>query len=180
MIDVCILQAKKYWQHSGEILSSRQAEHAISYLLNYLRINGTAEDDLTPFQLISELPIHQNSSIIFVSWGEELTEHSSIITELPLTHVDPITIDRSNENEKVIKQRIVNIVNHNNPSDSIALSTSDINLTPSGMASLFTSLRIVQQCYCQEHPEVISQVVVFGFPYLDTLKVSCISVLHIN
>ncbi|KAF0684630.1 Aste57867_23434 [Aphanomyces stellatus] len=95
---------KTYWQHSGEILSSRLAH----YILETTAAAAPKRLDGTP-------------------------AHAAL------------------------RDRVASLYTH--------VSACDVLLYPSGMAAIFAAFRMVQQRNTGR-----KQVVLFGFPYLDTLK----------
>jgi len=121
--------AKAYWQHCGEIISSRAAEAALKEL-------GAPLDEVTPRFSFSCKRV--SSSDILLSLVEDY---------------------RSVETETTISARISEILQQ-------PLEKNSVTLTVSGMASIYTALRLVQAVFGQQE----SKVVVFGFPYIDTLK----------
>lgn len=151
-------QAKTFWQHAGEILTSR-----VAY----------------------DLLVHYNMKIppitaLYSSTNEtqSLTDdtHSTITDNISSTSPTDATISsttsgsscsvsfRSIEAEETIKKRIGSIVNED---------TSSVLLTVSGMSSIYIALQLSQQLKMDQHCSIDKScidIVVFGFPYLDTLK----------
>jgi len=106
------VQAKAYWQHTGEVVSSRRAERALRQLGHH--VEAVVENDYCR--------------------GERC---SSVFTKL--------------------QERIA---------DWAKVEPDHVFLTPSGMSSIYTALRSARR-YCDT-----GTTVVYGFPYLDTLKLA--------
>ena len=171
-----LLQAKKYWQHSGEILSSRQADRILKVLEDdYLHIELLDCDThdqvaLTDKVQLSNLVELQKSFSIKVSLKQEVSFNQVLKEDLSgyeLQQLSPL----SSSTLKNVQERICSILNHEELDESRRILQSQVIITMSGMSSIFTAFRIIQQAYLREHPDQVSQIVVFGFPYLDTLKV---------
>jgi len=112
------MEAKAYWQHTGELVTSRRAEMALRDLgltVRHVTAAGTSH-------------------------------HAA-------HHLDPPVFYK-------LQQRIGHLT-HTPP--------STVHLVASGMASLFTALRAAQQ-RSMEQTGSGGTSIVFGFPYLDTLK----------
>lgn len=71
-----------------------------------------------------------------------------------------------------IKQRIIDIITADKSTSGII--QDDIQLTICGMASIFTALQVILNARKGLLSQEKTQIVVFGFPYLDTLKVTII------
>lgn len=134
------MQAKAYWQHAGEIISSRQAVEV-----------------LTALGLRAPAIWYQ---------GKEVSSNLSRETSKVNDTVTEITLDQS-ESSIIVKNRIVAIALPDlYPSMTPLDIDSVLTITVSGMTAIFTTLRLFQAY------SGMGKVVVFGFPYLDTLKVS--------
>ena len=126
-------KAKAYWQHTGEIISSRQGIVALKSL-------GI---DPPKFWTDGETAAVEEDDD---AWSAvDRTSVMSILKHRILSNALPVL------------------------ASSKTVETADplVSITVSGMASIFTALRLVQQS------RGVGVVVVFGFPYLDTLKVRC-------
>lgn len=105
----------------------------------------------------------------------------------------PITRDHSPSQQQlvvhstaqiVIKQRLANIINHDKvpTHDTIPIHIDDIQLTICGMAAIYTAFRLVQAAYHHDPTtaSIPGEIVVFGFPYLDTLKIMSRTEWHVG
>jgi len=121
-------KAKLYWQHAGEVTSSRLLARAL------LAYN------------ISPPPLRVKIGETF-----EIIEYNDIA----------INYNIYDELSNKIKTRIIESLDLN------PVNTKDhtVTLTVSGMSAIFNTLRLVRKI------KPIGKIVVFGFPYLDTLKI---------
>lgn len=137
---VYVPQAKSYWQHAGEIISSRQCVEALVAL-------GIEAPPL---------------------WYDGQVVASSPEVDSQYTSSENSANSLSNP-YKILKERILSIILSSDIAKCINLSDSDreatVTITLSGMAAIFSTLRLFQALSDK------GVVVVFGFPYLDTLKV---------
>lgn len=147
-------EAKAYWQHTGEIVSSRRAEQALKALGMDVRHRVTCGGAATP-----PLVRHESSSSSLDGDGDgsSITEngHGSSATIVN----DPFT---------ELRGRIGGWAN---------VPPENVVLTPSGMASIYTALRSARRYRFSKAPAGTGPAgagggrsIVFGFPYLDTLK----------
>lgn len=126
--------AKAYWQHTGELVSSRRAEKALNILgKNFSQRVTCCPIQGTPAVLHSCDPSNDSySASNGVSYHRQLQESIS-----SWTNVD----------------------------------TDNIFLVPSGMATIYKSLRSARRYQLQKDPSSLGGTsIVYGFPYLDTLK----------
>jgi len=130
--------AKSYWQHCGEIISSRVAHD----LLKHLNI---------------EIPY---VSVCFDRTVSMLSDSYNVLYPFCDSYA-------SLEIEKIIKSRIGDVVNED------VTIPGTITLTVSGMSAIYTALRLAQKTQQECHNLTPSSVdiVVFGFTYLDNLKI---------
>mmetsp|Transcript_6693 Transcript_6693/g.8458 ORF Transcript_6693/g.8458 Transcript_6693/m.8458 type:complete len:816 (+) Transcript_6693:12-2459(+) len=177
------IEAKSYWQHTGEVLSSRRAESALVQLgmcqdniQHKLRrvtpsFHKKADDDsnfsegdweICPFTNQRHLALFP-SVILYPSEIQPSDAHDQ--DEMSKTN-DAIS-QRGEQLHTLnpfegIKQRIASIV---------GTPSSSVFLTSSGMASIYAALRSARrrEILSSRSPGGGSSVV-FGFPYLDTLK----------
>jgi cystathionine gamma-synthase len=117
-------EAKAYWQHTGEIVSSRRAEVALCAL-------GVEVKHITP----------------------QLTASASTIVH----HVATANCDSVFGK---LQERIAKLTN---------VPPSHVHLVPSGMASIYMALRSSRRLKMEKKANG-GKSIVFGFPYLDTLK----------
>jgi cystathionine gamma-synthase len=130
------MEAKAYWQHCGELVSSRRAEQALRKLGEKIKKRVTCCPETgTP-------AIHHSSD-------DEAAETptSTSTTCSPFIQLQ----DRITEWTNV-------------PSDHVFL-------TPSGMSTMYKALRSSRRYQMEKDPSSRGGTsIVFGFPYLDTLK----------
>lgn len=145
------IQAKSYWQHTGEVVSSRRAEIALLEL------------DVSPEEIKRVTPdiIDAQSKTVEVEGSRTCPTTNKTYSCLHTSC--------SSGNDKVeVKERISSIVSQ---------QPSSVFLAPSGMAAIYQALRSARRrCLStndsNKHPSASSggTVIVYGFPYLDTLK----------
>jgi cystathionine gamma-synthase len=130
-------EAKAYWQHTGEIVSSRRAEIALSQL-GQLPLPQVCPQTTLNADIASPGPVYHSSHESCTSVFDLLRDRIASWTNVPKSHV---------------------------------------HLLPSGMASIYTALRmsrlvkLEQQKLSTGHQVLDGGTsIVFGFPYLDTLK----------
>jgi hypothetical protein len=141
---------KKFWQHAGEIVSSRLVEDA----LLSLEFGLSSEDWAVTARHNSAGLRLSASDAHMVEFKEKEkgrnSEESQSQSKSPLEAV----LD-------TIKARISSII-HEPP--------QQITICVSGMAAIFGALKCVQELD-RRNDCIPGKIVVFGFPYLDTLKV---------
>jgi cystathionine gamma-synthase len=119
--------AKAYWQHTGEVTTSRRAEYVLTKL------------GRTP-----------RKCVINTASTSKNIRHSSFAT---------------NDNSiSSLRQRI---------SEFASVPKHNVALVPSGMTALYTALRSARRRHFESNPTSPKgggKSIVFGFPYLDTLK----------
>ena len=119
------MAAKAYWQHTGEVVSSRRASYALQKMGVSLSKTVTEEE-----YVCHEHSLDSNSSTV----QEQLRERIAKWAGVP--------------------------------------SANSIFLVPSGMSAIYLALRSARRWHLEKHgPQNRGgSSVVFGFPYLDTLK----------
>ena len=135
-------KAKAFWQHTGEIISSRLAEAALQGLCTCGA--SCLSISVTP-KYSGGLRRCRSDSI-----NGGTSAPKSLPCHVALKYRGVIAQD-------VIKARIAAVVGE---------PSSSIYLTVSGMAAIYSTYRAVRILKGNSAP-----VVVFGFPYLDTLKI---------
>ena len=135
------MKAKTFWQHAGEILTSR-----VAY-------------DLLIFYGLQAPPI----TALYSNNDGRRCLSDKLFSDSTTTTTTGNKAFRLIEIENVIKSRICTIVNED---------ISSILLTVSGMSSIYVALQLSQQLKVDQHSINIDHIdmVVFGFPYLDTIK----------
>jgi len=140
--------AKAFWQHVGEILSSRQAEAA-------LRFFG--------------IPVPEVTVLFHHAAQRQCSSDCYSMDDLSLGNGNANGNANGNGNgngaspHDIIKSRIMTIIGEPQLDNSITITTS-------GMAAIYTALRLVRKVLGDEDSSRVLEMVVFGFPYLDTLK----------
>lgn len=133
--------AKAFWQHTGEIPSSRLVERCLRSL------------HLEPHCLVKRYSSDKLSILV-----DEKSEQNQSLCVL----------EQTEQFETKIKQRILS---------ALELPSADpryCRLTVSGMAAIFTSLRVAISFHKTKNlpGHILPSTIVFGFPYLDTLKLN--------
>ena len=148
---VLLSKAKAFWQHTGEVVSSRLATDV---LLNYPGAGSFKSriPAVTPLYSVSGRTRHCKSDAYFKGMGAIGTEENERECDLA---------------RKQVESRILDVL------EEPALPNC-IHLVPSGMAAIFSALRLSKALAETDSGGNASAretvVVVFGFPYLDTLK----------
>jgi len=133
------IEAKAYWQHTGELVSSRRAEKALNIL-------GKAFS-----KRVTCCPIEGTPTIL----------HSSYPSKYPSKTTSGSDSESTSAHEK-LQERISSWTN---------VDTDNIFLVPSGMATIYKSLRSARRYQLTKNPSSLGGTsIVYGFPYLDTLK----------
>lgn len=182
---VFAIEAKSYWQHTGEVLSSRRAEVALCQLHNNLSCNESTRSTGTRSSEGGEAGNNNYATLPRVTssfhcesnhdddchngqW-KKCTEtnqyHLAFYPSSPCDNMGQHEESDGSENPyDGIKERIASIV-------GIPSSPSNVFLTPSGMSSIYAALRATRRrkMVTSENSNGGSAIV-FGFPYLDTLK----------
>jgi len=140
-------KAKAYWQHAGEIISSRMALDALRDLGDRLTRRIPA---VTPFFSSSgRARLCKSDRYLPESIAPDSDEWERICAKAKKTV------------EERILQQLCEPLHHAND--------GSIHLTTSGMAAIFSALRLAK-ARADAAGMGVTSVVVFGFPYLDTLK----------
>jgi cystathionine gamma-synthase len=128
------LEAKAYWQHTGELVSSRRAEKALNVL------------GLTVSKRVTCCPVEGTPTV----WNPSDPKQ------------EPLSSNTSSSIHQRLQERIASWTN---------VQTDNIFLLPSGMASIYKSLRSARRYQLVKNPSSRGGTsIVYGFPYLDTLK----------
>jgi cystathionine gamma-synthase len=149
--------AKAYWQHTGELVSSRRAEKALMTLAQPVSKRVTC------------CPIEGTPTIYHpsdVSASSSTSSSSSSTTAPPMTSTAAVSSSSSptmaTSPYQQLQERIASWTN---------VGTENIFLLPSGMATIYKSLRSARRYQLQKYPSSRGGTsIVYGFPYLDTLK----------
>lgn len=139
--------AKAYWQHTGEIVSSRLAQDALGAL-------GMGMSALTAQKLPSVTPTHCS--------GQRHCKSDEY-----LQGVDPDGPE-CNVALRTVEDRILGVLGE-------PRLPSSIHVTVSGMTAIFSALRLVKALAELDNQASgdtrETSVVIFGFSYIDTLKI---------
>ena len=153
---------KKFWQHTGEIISSRLAEDA----LLSMNLGMSCSDWGVTTSHSADGARYSASDLHMAEFKQQDQQQPSSSGESALDTV-----------LHTIKLRISSIIHE--PAEQITLCVS-------GMAAIYGALKCVQELGRQSG-NAPGSIVVFGFPYLDTLKVSslplwlallCVTTIH--
>lgn len=146
-------KAKAYWQHTGEIVSSRLAFDT----LNSLGVRASRIPAVTA--------VHS------ISGKSRICASDAYVANLDLEGGDS---DECDVARKVVEERILSVLQE--PFHPLGAT-----LTVSGMAAIFSALRLVlaleesrsmgSSGFSAGAVDKDCSIVVFGFPYLDTLKI---------
>jgi len=191
------IEAKSFWQHTGEIVSSRRAEVALVELGIWNTDDDKPSDDtlITADEPTAAGGEHQHMARITSSFYYPATANKWWI-QCPYSKQPHVRLHPAKQQQPPqcpeqppiqtpcpyngIKKRIASITN---------TPPSSVFLTPSGMSTIYTALRsarrrkISQQQDDDSHPSSSTTTttttsssnsggtsIVYGFPYLDTLK----------
>ncbi|KAI8817334.1 pyridoxal phosphate-dependent transferase [Fimicolochytrium jonesii] len=184
--------AKQFWQHSGEGISSRFAEHCLYVLEANQKSKGFAIAGYAQglrgagarhYRKDEYTPERQHHLVTVARQDAANNEHHLYVEERFGRSLDFRT---AAEAKTIIKKRIAGVLgdaeelfqdgepltdgvhtSNGNVVDtpSVNLKESDVFLFPSGMSAIYNAHRLVLHL----HPNRKS--VQYGFPYLDTLKI---------
>ena len=147
------IEAKSYWQHTGEVLSSRRAEVALAKL--GLCEKCHSEEGKEGLKRVTSSFFENQKD------GWTTCKH----TQQPHLALFPSEADSNSMSVDAftgIQERIASIVE---------IPSSSVFLTPSGMASIYAALRSARRRNIATNPSSKGGTsIVYGFPYLDTLK----------
>jgi cystathionine gamma-synthase len=133
---------KNFWQHAGEIVSSRRAEAALAEI-----------DRGSPLPPGEGLGVRETRG----TGVSPVTTGGTPVPRIPLPHPGPRPErEGATDTKATIRQRIANAVGRD---------IDDVFLFPSGMAAIFAAFRALQRLRSGRRS------VQFGFPYVDNLKV---------
>jgi len=143
-------KAKAFWQHCGEIVSSRRATAALHEFSIFV-------PDITPKFCTCGKRRHSKSDALEV----DTDFLGRFCGEISLADMSPS--DTLVERDRVlgtVRSRIGEMCNE---------PVENVLITVSGMAAIYTALRMAQAVFGGSDVST-GQIVVFGFPYIDTLK----------
>lgn len=140
-------EAKAYWQHTGELVSSRRAEIALRTLGQTISTRVTC------------CPIQGTPTIWHPSDPQQ----------------DASSSTKSRRSSQYTDNENTSLTPHQKLQERIAgwtgVDTDHIFLLPSGMATIYKCLRSARRYQLEKNPASRGGTsIVYGFPYLDTLK----------
>jgi cystathionine gamma-synthase len=150
-----------YWQHTGEIVSSRQAQSALMVLGGVAGVGATPgakprKSDESTSDADGSAPQVANSSSgasSAVLRPAPATHAPAPATQAPATALHPIL---AGPVRVTLRERVA-VLTGSDP--------GDVYLFPTGMAAIFLAYRVLQ------HLRPNCRSIQFGFPYVDTLKI---------
>ncbi|KAJ1542142.1 hypothetical protein HK096_009620, partial [Nowakowskiella sp. JEL0078] len=175
--------AKQYWQHTGEGISSRLAEHCAK-VMAIMRANQRVEGDARAWKSPEE---HRRKTYnrFYVD-----AANSRDVAEDDIRNLDHgnnewgvfveerfgrnLDVDSADEAKFTLKKRIAglfgdlvdDIVVKSGAGRGVAgLTEKDVYLYPTGMSSIYNAFRVISKL----NPGL--RTIQFGFPYIDTLKI---------
>jgi len=140
-------KAKAYWQHTGEVVSSRLA-------MDVLKNMGSSMTNSVP----SVTPLFSCTGVTRYCKSDELLKSLEVGSEQWEQTCELAS--------KTVKERILSVLEE-------PYKENCIHLVPSGMAAIFSALRLskaLAESGLDSTGARMTRIVVFGFPYLDTLK----------
>ncbi|KAJ1652829.1 Cystathionine gamma-synthase [Dispira simplex] len=163
--------AKLYWQHTGEGVSSRLAEHCLKALQSvsqlpfnpnssrsvYRHVAGSPRPTHPRYQMRSRAS-HSKSPLNPSTSAEDVEEY------LEVRYGRNLPVRTAQVCKQVLRERIAQALDHH-PGVAQGPTADDIYLFPTGMTAIFHAHR----CLLTNRGEYKS--ICFGFPYTDTLKI---------
>lgn len=140
--------AKQYWQHTGEGISSRQAQY----------FQDKLEEPNTNVQAPEAPTAAQESTESLANAPQEIFVEERFGRYLSAALAD--------EAKPALKRRISLALRAHG---HVKFTADDVFLYQCGMAAIFSSYRAVMACRRSE--ELSLKSVCFGFPYIDSLKI---------
>jgi len=162
---VFAIEAKSYWQHTGEVLSSRRAEATLAKL--GLCSKCDLDERKQGLKRVTSSFYNHDNDNDDDNDKQRNAEGWSTCPHTQQPHLALFPSEVKNMATTVdcfrgIQERIGSIV---------GIPSSCVFLTPSGMASIYTALRSARRKRLSHKPSSHGgTAIVYGFPYLDTLK----------
>ncbi|VEU24058.1 DEKNAAC105229 [Brettanomyces naardenensis] len=170
--------AKQYWQHSGEVISSREAEYFLSEMKDKLqsdaRTKRTADQKKPSPHPYNSSHSHSHSRSPGRSSRSSRSSgrHSTInnpngtspefVTFIEERFGRNLDLSFAKEAKRLLRERIAT------QSDPKYTNTDLVYLYPSGMASVFNAHQVLLHTLTDRKD---CKSVCFGFPYVDTLNI---------
>lgn len=161
------MEAKAYWQHTGEVVSSRRAERALAALgipiQTYVTTSDCDENENEP----NVAPCVYHSAFDSTSNPQCAASDADKPMLTPSSNNIQPELNASSPHE-ALRGRIAEWAR--------VPDKDHVFLTPSGMAAIYTALRSSRRLQMSSTPPQPQQngqggtSIVYGFPYLDTLK----------
>ncbi|KAF1938065.1 cystathionine gamma-synthase [Clathrospora elynae] len=174
--------AKQFWQHSGEGVSSRRAEYCHhlfkeGILVEASTLNQPARVCKGPKRYQKKTSIDLDASEDFTGGAREVQDPTQFVEERFGRNMD---LSKTKNAKLAIRRRIAGSLTADvGLTEALALdqnatmtrpvagfSEEDVYLYPTGMSSIFNAHRNLLRA---KGP---SEAIVYGFPYIDTLKIT--------
>jgi cystathionine gamma-synthase len=147
-------EAKAYWQHTGEVVSSRRAEMALVQILGRKVQKLVTKGPEAPYVYHSAFPEAETSAVL---------RKSVIDAPERIKSVHKVDSNYSDSPHNELRERIAGWAQ--------VPDKDHVFLAPSGMASIYTALRSSRRYQMEKwNCQLGGTSIVYGFPYLDTLK----------
>ncbi|ORX99255.1 PLP-dependent transferase [Basidiobolus meristosporus CBS 931.73] len=169
--------AKSFWQHAGDGISSRLAEHCL-FLLKEKEREEQNSRELIPKATQGNRHYNRGGFSGRASKGENRAEveqeEKEVETYFEERYGRNLDVQYANQAKIFLRRRIAGVLNtENDGSDATAdgergiqgISENDVFLYPTGMSAIFHSHDTLLQTLPPQ------KSVCFGFPYVDTLKI---------
>ncbi|KAJ1959175.1 Cystathionine gamma-synthase [Dispira parvispora] len=163
--------AKLYWQHTGEGVSSRLAEHCLKALQSVSQLSLDSDSSRSGYRHTTGSPrqTHPRYQMKSRASPSKLSPSSATPTEdieeyLEACYGRNLPVRTAQTCKQVLRQRIAQALNHH-PEAAQGPTADDVYLFPTGMTAIFHAHRSLLTSR-GEH-----QSICFGFPYTDTLKI---------
>ncbi|KAL5116782.1 Cystathionine gamma-synthase [Pleosporales sp. CAS-2024a] len=178
--------AKQYWQHAGEGVSSRRAEYCFKLFKDELLVESSELKESKPQSpRVCKGPrrYQKKTSVDFDSVNRSTTTDGEV--QDPASFVEErfgrnLNLTMAKNAKLAIRRRIAGSLTADvGLTEALALdmeqattrsvpgfSEDDVYLYPTGMSSIFNAHRNIMQA------KGALKAVVFGFPYIDTLKIT--------
>ncbi|KAG1455373.1 hypothetical protein G6F56_007081 [Rhizopus delemar] len=151
--------AKQFWQHSGDIISSRMAEYCLRVLEDIPEVKAK------PAMTMGRKNHYGKHKVV----KEEKVEAEQT-TYLEERYGRNLPVAFANRAKLALRRRIAGILTEDETTvqgeRSVALSEEDVYLYPCGMGAIYHA-----HLYAMALGDASLKSVCFGFPYTDTLKI---------
>ncbi|KAJ3015514.1 hypothetical protein HKX48_004561 [Thoreauomyces humboldtii] len=179
----CRATAKQFWQHSGEGISTRFAQHCLAILdaneqaKNFAApVQGVRGMTNAQYRAAAYVPEKQMAHLSAAVHAAVRSEHDLFVEERYGRNMDPKDAVKA---KSTVRQRIAGVLGDSEPLDAADAGSakeavgrsvpnirdSDVYLFPTGMSAIYNTHRLVRKL--AEGRKSVQ----FGFPYIDTLKI---------